>query len=204
MSQDTVTTIDLLRHGEPQGGVRYRGALDDPLSDRGWEQMRAAVGPYCSWQVIVSSPLQRCAAFASILAEQHGLPLEIEPGLHEMRFGAWEGRTPAEIMADTPDDLERFWRDPLTYPPPEGEALPDFKTRIVAAWQALLARHAGAHVLVVGHGGIIRMVLCHILDIPLQRLWRVEVPYATLSQVRIHGTGPTAEPMLVFHGKKPE
>jgi alpha-ribazole phosphatase len=201
MTQDAVTTIDLLRHGEPQGGVRYRGALDDPLSERGWAQMRAAVGQHCPWQTIVSSPLQRCAAFARSLAEQHALPLEIEPGLHEMRFGAWEGRTPTEIMATTPAALERFWRDPLTYPPPEGESLPDCKSRVVAAWQALLARHVGNHVLVVGHGGMIRLVLCHILEIPLQRLWRLEVPYATLSRIRIHGVSPTAEPLLVFHGK---
>ncbi len=71
MSQ-VVTTVDLLRHGEPEGGNKYRGALDDPLSELGWAQMRAATGDRCPWQAIVSSPLRRCAAFARELANRHG------------------------------------------------------------------------------------------------------------------------------------
>ncbi len=34
------TIVDLLRHGEPDGGQKFRGAVDDPLSPRGWEQMQ--------------------------------------------------------------------------------------------------------------------------------------------------------------------
>ena len=33
--------LDLLRHGETEGGTRYRGTTDDPLTAAGWEQMRA-------------------------------------------------------------------------------------------------------------------------------------------------------------------
>lgn len=51
------TTVDLLRHGEPAGGKKFRGAVDDPLSPLGWQQMRAAVGDFRGWQTIVSSPL---------------------------------------------------------------------------------------------------------------------------------------------------
>lgn len=201
MSDDTITTIDLLRHGEPEGGRRYRGTLDDPLSASGWEQMRAAV---CllprPWQVIVSSPLQRCAAFARDLAGRHQLPLEFEADLREMSFGAWEGRTPAEIMTATPDALERFWHDPIHHPPPGGEGLLDCNDRVVNAWRNLLQRHTGRHVLLVGHGGTIRIVLCHILEIPLRRLWRLEVPYANISRIIVHGRGAEAEPSLLFHG----
>ena len=58
------TVVDLLRHGEPDGGQKFRGSVDDPLNVRGWEQMRTAVGNYREWEVIISSPLIRCAAFA--------------------------------------------------------------------------------------------------------------------------------------------
>ena len=55
------TLIDLLRHGEPEGGRAYRGhSIDDPLSETGWQQMWAAVGYHKPWEQIVSSPLQRC------------------------------------------------------------------------------------------------------------------------------------------------
>lgn len=192
------TTIDLLRHGEPEGGQKFRGALDDPLSVRGWEQLRTAVGDCCDWQAIVSSPFIRCAAFAHELAKRLDRPLEIVPEFRELHFGNWEGRTSAEIYATDPLALARFWRDPVTYPIPGGEAITTFDQRVSTAWNALLERHQGRHVLLVAHGGSIRIVLRRVLDMPLQRIWRFEVPYAALSRVRQH-CDPDAEPQLVFH-----
>ena len=81
------TRIDLLRHGEPVGGRRYRGQVDDALSERGWEQMWNAVGTDPEWQQIVSSPLQRCSAFAASLAESLALPVHLEPRFMEVGFG---------------------------------------------------------------------------------------------------------------------
>ncbi len=100
------TTVDLLRHGEPEGGQKFRGAVDDPLSQRGWEQMRAVVGDYHDWHAIVSSPLIRCAAFAHELAERLNRPLEIVPEFIELSFGVWEGRSVAEVHAADPLALD--------------------------------------------------------------------------------------------------
>ena len=102
------TTLDLMRHGEPVGGRRYRGQIDDPLSEKGWAQMRAAVGELAPWDRIVSSPLLRCRAFAEALASAHGLPLTLDERLKEVGFGAWEGKTAAEIEEDAPGTLARF------------------------------------------------------------------------------------------------
>jgi len=202
---EAVTIIDLLRHGEPEGGHKYRGRLDDPLSARGLAQMRAVIGQRCPWKVVISSPLMRCLAFAQELADRYGLQLEIEPDLSEISFGVWEGRTLVEIVADTPHALTNFWRDPLRHPPPGGESLQACQTRVEAAWQTLLERHAGRHVLLVGHGGVIRLVISHILAMSLNHIWRLEVPYASLSRIRVHGRGANAEPVLVFHsGSLPE
>lgn len=84
----TITLIDMLRHGEPVGGRRYRGQTDDPLSDKGWRQMRAATAETRPWTAIVSSPLLRCRAFAEELAGQTGLPLAVDDRLKEVGFGA--------------------------------------------------------------------------------------------------------------------
>lgn len=203
MNED-FTTIDLLRHGEPEGGRKFRGSLDDPLSSQGWAQMWAAVGKHHPWEVIISSPLIRCARFARELGERYDLPVEIATGLQEIGFGDWEGRTPAEIHAATPEALGRFWIDPLNNPPPGGEPLADFQRRVIAAWTGLLERHAGRHLLIVGHGGMIRMVLCHVLEMPLTRMWRLEIPYATLSRLRAYGRGIAAEPFMVFHAGRLE
>ena len=192
------TTVDLLRHGEPEGGQKFRGAVDDPLSQRGWEQMRAVVGDYHDWHAIVSSPLIRCAAFAHELAERLNRPLEIVPEFIELSFGVWEGRSVAEVHAADPPALGRFWRDPVAYPIPNGEPVADFDRRVGQAWDALLERYWGRHVLLITHGGTIRMVLRRLLDMPVRRIWRIEVPFAAISRIRLH-RDPDSEPHLVFH-----
>lgn len=193
-----VTTVDLLRHGEPIGGRKFRGAVDDSLSELGWAQMRATAGNRCPWQAIVSSPLSRCADFAQEVAEHHDLPLELEPGLMELSFGAWDGVAVAEVEARQPEALRLFWRDPVNHPAPGGESLPDFQARIAETWNTLLHRYAGRHVLAVTHGGVIRMILCHTLAIPLVRFWRLHVPYAGISRVRVPLVAD-AEPQILFH-----
>ncbi|MGB5669435.1 MAG: histidine phosphatase family protein, partial [Sedimenticolaceae bacterium] len=88
-----MSTIDLLRHGEPAGGVRYRGdGVDDPLTERGWAQMWAAVGEPSDWTHVVSSPLRRCRSFAEAVAERFDLPLLVDERFRETGFGTWEGR----------------------------------------------------------------------------------------------------------------
>lgn len=192
------TIVDLLRHGEPEGGQKFRGAIDDPLSPRGWEQMRAAVGDYREWETIISSPLIRCAAFAQALAQQLDRPLEIVEEFTEISFGIWEGHSVAKVHETDPRALGRFWHDPIAYPIPGGEPITDFDQRIGQAWKALLERYQGRHVLLVAHGGVIRMVLRQLLEIPVRRIWRIEAPFASLSRMRVH-CDPGAEPHLVFH-----
>ncbi len=192
------TVVDLLRHGEPDGGQKFRGAVDDPLSPAGWEQMRVAVGDYGDWDAIITSPLIRCAAFAEELAERLERSLEIAPGFSEISFGVWEGRSVAEVHQNDPQALGQFWRDPVAYPIPGGEPIAEFDRRIAAAWQTLLERYHGRHVLLVAHGGTIRMVLRQLLEMPLQRVWRIEAPFASLTRIRVH-CDPGSEPHLVFH-----
>jgi len=113
-------------------------------------------------------------------------------------FGIWEGRSVADVNAADPLTLARFWRDPVAYPIPQGEPIADFDRRIGQAWDALLEHYRGCHILLVAHGGVIRMVLRRLLDMPVQRIWRIEVPFAAISRIRLH-RDPGSEPHLVFH-----
>lgn len=196
---DKVTTIDLIRHGEPVGGNKYRGQLDDPLSEKGWAQMRAAVGEHCPWDAIVSSTLSRCAAFASELAQRHTLPLELDARLMEIGFGEWEGRTAEQVTAQDPALLRRFWLDPLNNVPPGAELLIAFRDRVIPAWDEILTRHRGKHILIVGHAGVIRMVVRHVLDMPLQCVFRLAVPHAGITRIRVESDGEQTLSTLLFH-----
>lgn len=199
-SDPSSTWIDLLRHGEPVGGRRYRGQTDDPLSDKGWQQMRTAVEGYAGWNVIYSSPLRRCADFAHELAARLAIPLRVDDRLMEIGFGAWEGRTPDELCRDDPQCLNRFWQDPVGNRPDGAEPLNVFHQRVAAAWSEIVAANPGRRVLVVGHAGITRLVMTLVLGSPLDRLFRIQVGNAEISRIRIQ-PGPVSWPSLVFHGR---
>ncbi|MFP5410119.1 MAG: histidine phosphatase family protein [Gammaproteobacteria bacterium] len=188
--------LDLMRHGEPVGGRRYRGQIDDPLSEKGWAQMHAAVGEAAPWQHIVSSPLRRCREFAETLAGRHGLPLRFDDRLKEVGFGVWEGKSAAEIEAEAPGTLARFKADPINARPEGAEPLAAFHARVAAALDEVRAQHAGQHVLLVGHAGVMRMALAWALEIPLEHAYRIEVATATLTRLRFE----SGRASLIFHG----
>jgi alpha-ribazole phosphatase len=104
--------LDLLRHGETELGGGLRGSLDDALTATGWAQMRQAVAQAGPWDVVVSSPLQRCALFADELGARLGLPVQREADVRELHFGDWEGRSAAQIMQTEADALGLFWPTP--------------------------------------------------------------------------------------------
>jgi len=189
-------TLDLMRHGEPVGGRRYRGQVDDPLSERGWAQMRAALGEAAPWTRIVSSPLARCRAFAASLSERHALPLSCDARLREVGFGEWEGLTAAEIETRWPGSLVRFKSDPVLARPSGAEALNDFHARVGQALESLLNAGTDAHILLVGHAGVMRMALAWALQIPLANAYRIEVASASLTRLRFEA----GHASLIFHG----
>ena len=199
MPHTTLTTIDLIRHGEPVGGRKYRGQIDDPLSEKGWAQMHNAVGHFKQWQHIISSPLTRCHEFAHSLAQQHDIPLSVEPRLKEVGFGAWEGKTAAQISTNDADLLFNFKRDPQTYRPQGAETIADFYQRVSLAWDELTTLYDGQHVLIVCHAGVIRMILAHVLGMPPANAYRIQVGSAAVSRISIEKRGTQCHANLVFH-----
>jgi len=193
------TTIDLLRHGAPLGGQRYRGYLDDPLSERGWEQLWRAVSGEIPWDGIVSSPLLRCRAFAETLADRLTIPMRVDERFKEVGFGDWEGRTKAELNAEDPEQVRRFLEDAVGRRPPNAESLEGFLSRVGTALEELIERQTGEHLLVVCHAGVIRAAMSHLLAIPPERIYRINVETAHFTRLRIDGERP---PTLVFHGRE--
>ncbi|PYB71594.1 histidine phosphatase family protein [Pseudomonas sp. LB-090624] len=174
--------LDLLRHGETeQGGLR--GSLDDALTEKGWAQMRSAVAEAGPWQVLVSSPLQRCARFADELGARLDVAVQREPRLQELHFGDWEGRSAAQIMETQADALGRFWADPYAFTPPNGEPVEAFSERVLAAVEGLRLQHAGKRVLLVTHGGVMRLLLARARGLPREHLLQVEVGHGALMRL---------------------
>ena len=193
----TNTRFDLIRHGEPEGGRRYRGCgVDDPLSPRGWEQMWAAVEGRGPWDLLISSPMRRCREFTEALAGRRGIEWRIEPDFKEVGFGAWEGRAPHELP---PGEHDAFLADPVHRRPPGAESLSAFAERVARTFDDWCERAAGSRVLIIAHAGVIRAVVGHVLRADPVAWYRLQVQYAALTQVRIDPQGPA----LVRHNCPP-
>ncbi|MBV4459542.1 alpha-ribazole phosphatase family protein [Pseudomonas sp. COR58] len=185
--------LDLLRHGETELGGGLRGSLDDALTDKGWAQMRAAVVGRGPWDRLVSSPLQRCARFAQELRGQLDLPLTLDGAVQELHFGAWEGQGAAALMETDAEALGRFWADPYAFTPPQGEPVSDFSARVLAAVARLQAAHAGERLLLVTHGGVMRLLLARARGLPREQLLTVEVGHGGLFSLIVEADGSLRE-----------
>ena len=185
--------LDLLRHGETELGGGLRGSLDDALTDTGWAQMRAAVVEQGPWDRLVSSPLQRCSRFAEELGTQLGLPVQLDKDLQELHFGTWEGQSAATLMETDAEALGLFWADPYSFTPPEGERVEDFSTRVLAAVGRLHASYAGQRILLISHGGVMRLLLAQARGLPREQLLNVEVGHGALFSLAIGSGGLLTE-----------
>ncbi|KTG16270.1 MULTISPECIES: histidine phosphatase family protein [unclassified Guyparkeria] len=194
MSTQT-TRLDLIRHGEPVGGRRFRGdAVDDPLSDIGWQQLERRLRlleaqGMADWDVIATSPMVRCRSFAAEVADRRGLELVVDPDLREIGFGPWEGLRHAEIPERYPEEHAAFLADPVYGRPPGSEAMADFFERVTRGLERLERNHAGQKVLLMSHAIVMRAACAWVVGAPMAAIARIETEYAAFLSIRHNDRG---------------
>ena len=183
----TTTTIELLRHGEPEGGDCMRGSIDVALTTNGWQQMNNVLDLAAGFDQIISSTLSRCADFATTLSQETATPLCLNEQWREIDFGDWDGVPYKTLWQQHPTEISQYWQNPWQHTPPQGESLIDFDHRIAQAWQQLLQDYSGQHILVVTHGGVIRQLIHQILNMPQDNthLSRIDIPYAAKIKISV-------------------
>lgn len=195
--------IYLMRHGqvEKPAGHALFGRTDVAVCDSGWQQMLANSCLLQDVQQVLSSPLLRCAKFAHFYSQQHQLGCQLETEIQECDFGQWDG-VPFDQLQQQWSQLEAFWQAPAEVTPPEGESLSAMQQRVVACWQRLLAQYRGQNLLLVTHGGVIRLLLATVLQLD----WRnpalysqLQIPYASISKVYL-GEHEQALPQVQYIG----
>ena len=183
--------ILLVRHGETelQSSLRYWGKTDVALGPDGLHQAEQLRDRLAAEKIagIYSSELKRANDTAAIIATRHNLKVTTCPELAEIDFGRLEGLEFNEIHQQFPD-IEKMWvtRDPaLVYP--EGESLTGFEER-VAKFQARLQNHrTDETILVVAHAGVVRTLICQLLDLGMKNRWSLRVDLASLSIIETYG-----------------
>jgi len=191
------THIWLVRHGEPvrEAVQRCYGSLDLPLSPVGREQA-ARVGALLrpeGIECVYTSPLRRTAETAEAIAAASGCPSQPVDALREIHFGDFEGLTYDEIAARYPDLYSLWMRQPERIQFPNGESLGAMRERVLAAFDSILRSAAGRRVAIVSHGGAIRIVLAHVLQIPDGNFFRIGQRHAAVNLITFTEGIPVVE-----------
>jgi probable phosphoglycerate mutase len=177
---ESMTTLILVRHGHVEGiqPERFRGRAELPLTPLGLRQAEAARDRIAAaWQpsAIHSSPLGRCVRTAEIIAQPFGLPVERNAAFTDIDCGSWQGLTLSEAESRWPGDFALWRTVPHQMTIPGGESLHAVAARAIPSLHAVLAAHAGQTIVLVAHNSVNRVLLLHMLDLPLSH-------YFTLAQ----------------------
>ncbi len=147
---------------------------------QGMSENQAASRP-SGLRAIYCSGLSRAVQSAGIIAEQFGLvPIQVAD-LKERSFGIWEGMTFSEIREQYPREFSSWAGNPLAYSPIGGETTLEVRDRVIKVIGEIVENHAGEEIAVVAHGGVNRIILCHILGMPLENIFRIEQDYTALN-----------------------
>jgi alpha-ribazole phosphatase len=142
-----------------------------------------------NWDVIFSSPLQRCHVFAINLAEQLEIPLQLNMHIKEMYFGDWEGISTQSIYENEPELLANFWQFPTKYHAPNGESLEQFLQRVQVGFDEIHTQmkiHQWNRGLVVTHGGVIKLLTCLARHKHLNDLLKMSAELGQLYSVKMY------------------
>ena len=181
-----MTTIYLLRHGALAAGSRDRfiGQLDLPLAPDGIAQAEALGEALRERPIdaIYCSDLTRSQQTALIIVSQTLIPIEVRSALREISLGDWEGLSRREVAARFPEDYAARGDDLENYRVAGGESFADCRQRVLAAWEEIV-RGNGQNIVIVGHAGVNRLLLCALLARPTASLFDIAQDYACVNVI---------------------
>ena len=157
---------------------RCYGQAEVPLAasfDSELAKLRERVAP--RYDAVISSPAQRCTQ----LARHFGESFETDERLLEYDFGDWEMQRWDDIERG---DLDAWMQDFVHLSPPNGETLVDMAARVGALLEQLRqCNHESC--LLVTHAGVIRCIWAHLLSIPLEQIFKLDIGYGGVMRCRL-------------------
>ena len=187
------TRIYLIRHGQVAGfdQPRYNGQTDVALTDYGVEQYHRLKERLADAKISAcyTSDLSRCTTGADIIGGALGIEPVARRELRELNIGVWEGLSWQEIKENWPEGWRDRLADLVNYRVPGGENLLDVAARVMPVINEVVERHHGQEVLVVGHGGVNRIVLLNAIGAPLAGMFNIEQNYGCLNIIDYYEDG---------------
>ncbi len=185
--------VFLLRHPHVQAadeGICY-GSSRAPLSPLGEEQAQnmAEFFRCYSLDAVYASDLPRAAQPARLVAQQQGLELQLLPQLREINHGEWEGLGYDAIQEQYPSLYQRWFSLDDEFCFPGGESLKDFRVRVLQTYRKIVQGNSSngeSNIAIVTHGGVNRMILLDLLQLPLKSSWQLGQDFAALNIIEYH------------------
>ena len=194
------TRIHLIRHGQVVGHdqPRYNGQTDVALTDFGVEQYHRIKERLADTNLSAcyTSDLTRCTTGAEIICEPKGITPVRRSELRELNIGVWEGLTWQEIQSNWPEEWRSRLADLVNHRVPQGENLLDVQARVMPVIREIVERHTGQEVLVVGHGGVNRIVLLNAIGAPLAGMFNIEQNYGCCNIIDYYADGRATVKLL--------
>jgi broad specificity phosphatase PhoE len=190
MPSPSATRLLLVRHGEVEARYhkKFGGWIDMNLSPNGRKQARILAGYLRRKTIdaIYTSPMKRVRQTLAPTLKAGAHPPRILEGLREINFGDWSGlgwfKVQEKFGFAAHDWLEQIHRHGV----PNGESGTAFRNRVEPCLRQIIQHHPGQNVAIFCHGGVIRMILAILLDLPLPKTNHFDIEYASITQVAIH------------------
>lgn len=186
----TKTELLLIRHGETEYNKKsiIQGQVDTELNESGIKKAAETAQFLENYQFdhIYSSDLKRAKKTASFIADKLNLEIKESPKIREIDFGEWEGLKLEEIAAQDPENMAAWKNDPLSNGAPGGENITEFIKRINSFFDQLLEKHKGEKLIVVTHGGVIKMYLREILAVQSKSFKQFQIDNTSLTEIKFY------------------
>jgi broad specificity phosphatase PhoE len=179
----------LVRHGHTpdNDSLIYTGQRDTPLSSLGECEAHALsirltgeplAAVYCS-------DLARATGTAERVAQPHDLAVQRRSGLRELAMGKWEGRTYAQLALEDAAQLAQWIADPEHSAPPDGETAAEVRSRVRSLLLDQYQEYSEHTIAWITHGGVIGVLICDVLGLPVAQRWRLRCDLASITTVDV-------------------
>lgn len=184
--------IHIIRHAEKVKGAYHNPYLrhqDEPISDQGRQDAEKLWSYFADRPIaaIYVSEYRRTGETIASVAGRLGLQPVVDRRLNEIDNGVIEGLTDEDIQARYPEVWRGFAERTVDFRFPGGETGEEVGSRVASFLDEKRRQHAGAEIIVVAHDGLIRLLVCHILGLPVYHRWNFQIDFCGIVEIAAEG-----------------
>ena len=193
MNDKAACRIYLIRHGETTNAseVCFNGHFDVNLSNQGIKQSQRIAEALKNLPIraVYSSDLKRTQIGAKYVADEHNLKHIPCKEFRELAFGDWEGLSVAEVNRNYPDKLKERLKNIEQFRVEGGESFFQLRDRVIPKFKEIISNHTCDYIVILCHGGVIRTILAHMLEMSVKNLFRIHQPYSSVNIIQYYKEG---------------